>query len=129
MKFARIVFIVAGIWGIVVLIPLYFLFDISGREYATPTMYPQFFYGFLAVTLAWQIAFLAIGSDPGRFRPLMIPSMIEKLGYIVTVVALYSQARISNMDASTALPDGLLLILFFAAFMKTRGRRYSAPTT
>jgi hypothetical protein len=59
----------------------------------------------------------------------MIPSMIEKLGYIVTVVALYSQARISNMDASTALPDGLLLILFFAAFMKTRGRRYSAPTT
>jgi hypothetical protein len=63
MRFARIVFIVAGIWGITVLTPLYFLFDISGRQYAPPATYPQFFYGFLAVTMAWQIAFLVIGSN------------------------------------------------------------------
>jgi hypothetical protein len=36
MKFAKIVFIGAGIWGIVVLTPLYFLFDVTGRDYAAP---------------------------------------------------------------------------------------------
>jgi hypothetical protein len=120
MRFARYVFVGAGIWGIVVLTPLYFLLDITGREYAPPSTYPQFFYGFLGVTLAWQIAFLVIGSNPSRFRPLMIPSMLEKLGYIVTVAILYGQSRLSAPDASTAIPDVLLLILFVAAFIKTR---------
>jgi hypothetical protein len=50
--------------GIVVLIPLYFLVDLTGRQYPAPTDYPQFFYGFLAVAMAWQIVFLAIGSNP-----------------------------------------------------------------
>ena len=62
MRFARVVFIAAGVWGIVVLTPLYFLIDISGRQYAAPTTYPQFVYGFLSVALAWQIAFLMIGT-------------------------------------------------------------------
>src|SRR5258705_12532067 len=30
------------------------------------------------------IAFLVIGSSPHRFRPLMIPSMLEKFGYVMT---------------------------------------------
>ena len=72
MKFAKIVFIAAGVWGITVLTPLYFLVDVTGRHYAPPTTYPQFFYGFFSVAMAWQIAFLIIGSNPGRFRPLMI---------------------------------------------------------
>ena len=42
-------------WGIVVLTPLYFLLDVTGRQYAPPTAYPQFFYGFLSVAMAWQI--------------------------------------------------------------------------
>ena len=64
MRFAKIVFIAAGVWGIVVVTPLYFLLDVTGRQYAPPTAYPQFFYGFLSVTMAWQIAFLVIGSNP-----------------------------------------------------------------
>jgi hypothetical protein len=120
MKFAKIVFIIAGIWGIVVLAPLYFLFDIAGHAYPPPATYPHFFYGFLSVTFAWQIAFLVIGSDPARFRPLMIASVLEKLGYIATVSVLYRQARISANDASTAAPDVLLAILFVAAFVTTR---------
>ena len=34
MRFAKIVFIAAGVWGIVVLTPLYFLLDLTGRQYA-----------------------------------------------------------------------------------------------
>jgi hypothetical protein len=34
MTFARVMFLVAGAWGIVVLTPLYFLVDLRGRQYA-----------------------------------------------------------------------------------------------
>jgi hypothetical protein len=119
MKFARTVFIVAGIWGIVVLTPPYFLFDITGRQYAPPTTYPQFFYGFFSVAMAWQIAFLLIGSNPARFRLLMVPSIVEKLGFVVTLAVLHAQARVSAAEASVAVPDLLLGILFIAAYVKT----------
>ncbi len=119
MRFAKIVFIAAGVWGIIVLTPFYLLLDVTGRQYAPPTTYPQFFYGFLAVAIAWQIAFLVIGSNPARFRLLMIPSIVEKLGYVVTVAVLHGQARISAADAAAAGPDLLLGALFIAAFAKT----------
>ena len=120
-KFARVVFLGAGVWGIVVLTPLYWLVDLTGRAYSPPADYPHFFYGFLSVAMAWQIAFLVIGSNPARFWPLMIPCVVEKLGYVATVALLYGQARISTVDAQTALPDSLLGILFIVAFAKMRG--------
>lgn len=120
MKFARIVFFGAGVWGIVVLAPLFWLLDVTGRRYESPTDYPHFFYGFVSVAMAWQIAFLIIGSNPARFRPLMIPSVVEKLGYVAVLVVLYSQARISVADLQAAVPDLLLGILFAVAFVKTR---------
>jgi hypothetical protein len=120
MRFARIVFTLAGVWGLVVVTPLYFLVDVTGRQYAPPAVYPQFFYGFLSVTIAWQVAFLIIGLDPRRFRPLMIPAIVEKLGYVGTVAVLYGQAAISAVDVTAAVPDLLLGILFIAAFAMTR---------
>ena len=120
MKLARFVFIGAGIWGIAVLTPLYWLVDISGRHYSVPSDYPQFFYGFIGVAIAWQIAFLIIGSNPARFRTFMIPAMIEKFGYVATLLFLYSQSRISALDMQPAIPDGLLGLLFVAAFLRTR---------
>lgn len=33
MRFARLVFGGAGLWGICILAPLFFLVDISGRQY------------------------------------------------------------------------------------------------
>ena len=125
MTFAKYVFMGAGVWGILVLTPLFFLVDISGRAYPPPADYPHFFYGFLTVAMAWQIAFLIIGSNPVRFRPLMIPSFIEKAGYIIGAVVLRGQGRISAADAGTAIPDALLLVLFIVAFAKTRPPKQS----
>jgi len=119
-RFARIVFVGAGVWGIIVLTPFYWLLDVTGRHYSPPTDYPQFFYGFFSVAMAWQIAFLVIGSSPTRFRPLMIPSMLEKFSYVMTLGVLYGQSRISATDAQAAVPDLLLCILFIVAFAKTR---------
>jgi hypothetical protein len=120
-RFARIVFVAAGIWGIVVLTPFYWLVDITGRRYDPPTAYSQFFYGFFAVALAWQIAFLVIGSNPARFRALMIPALLEKFGYVATLGVLFGQGRIASPDAVAAFPDGLLGLLFFVAFVRTGG--------
>jgi hypothetical protein len=128
MRFAKFVFIGAGVWGIAVLTPLYWLLDVTGRHYPPPTDYPQFFYGFLSVAMAWQIAFLIIGSNPMRFRWLMIPGIIEKLGYVSTLIVLYSQGRIPTIDAQPAPPDLLLGILFIVAFVKTRGQLQSPGT-
>jgi hypothetical protein len=119
MKFAKVVFHVAGVWGIVVLTPLYFLVDLTGRQYGAPMDYPQFFYGFLSVAMAWQIAFLVIGSSPARFRPLMVPSIVEKLGHVAGVVVLYGQGRLSVADTTAAAPDLLLGVLFIVAFAVT----------
>ncbi len=112
MRFARVVFLVAGVWGIVVLTPLYFLVDLTGRQYAAPADYPQFFYGFLSVAMAWQLAFLVIGRNPVRYRPLMIPGIVEKLGHVAGVAVLYGQRRLSVADATAAGPDLLLAVLF-----------------
>ena len=69
--------------------------------------------------MAWQIAFLVIGSSPARFRPLMVPAIVEKVGHVVGVAVLYGRGRISTTDAIAAGPDLLLCLLFIAAFTKT----------
>lgn len=120
MRFARTVFIGAGIWGIAVLMPLYWLIDITGRPYPPPADYPQFFYGFLSVALAWQVAFLIIGINPLFFRALMIPSILEKFGWVATLAVLYGRSRITAVDAQAAIPDLALGVLFVVAFVKTR---------
>ncbi len=52
MKFARIVFLVAGIWGVLVIAPLYFLFDLIGQNDPPAITHPGFFYGFVGLGLA-----------------------------------------------------------------------------
>jgi hypothetical protein len=125
MRFARIVFIGAGIWGISVLTPFYWLVDLTGRRYPPPTDYPAFFWGFFPVALAWQIAFLVIGSNPARFRPVMVVAVIEKLGYVGTLLVLFARGRISAIDAQPVLPDLVLGLLFILALVKTRDRTIS----
>ena len=119
MRFAKIVFMLAGIWGLAVLTPLFFLVDITGRQYLPPTDYPHFFYGFLSITVAWQLAFLAIGSNPIRYRLLMLPSIVEKFGYVALLALLHSQGRIAWADAQAGIPDAILGALFIAAYVKT----------
>ena len=60
--------------------------------------------------------------DPIRFRPLMIPSMVEKFGYGITVVVLVLQARMHASDLIFAATDLLLGVLFVAAYLRTPAR-------
>jgi hypothetical protein len=123
MRFAKIVFWVAGIWGLLVLTPIYFLFDLIGRNDPPPITHPGFFYGFVGVALAWQIVFIFIATDPVRYRPLMIPSVLEKVSYGAAVIVLVLQVRMHKSDLLFAGTDLLLGLLFVTAYFKTHTRK------
>ena len=120
MKFARTVFLVAGVWGVLVITPLFFIFNLIGTQDPPPVTHPGFYYGFATTALAWQIAFLVIASDPRRLRPLMIPSFFEKSFYVTAVVVLYLQGRIRVPDLVLGGIDLLFGISFLAAFFRVK---------
>jgi len=74
---------------------------------------------FAGVTLAWQLAFLVIASDPARFRPLMLPSIAEKLGWVAALVVLYAQGRVASSLLPLGTVDLLFGVLFMVAFFRT----------
>ena len=120
MKFAKIVFLSAGIWGVLVLTPLYFIFDLIGRQDPPPITHPAFYYGFVGVGLAWQIAFFIIATNPGRFRPLMIACMFEKFSYAAALIVLHLERRLHASDLTFGVVDLLFGVLFVAAFLRTK---------
>jgi hypothetical protein len=120
MKFAKIVFWVAGIWGVLILTPLFFIFGKIGQQDPPPVTHPGFYYGFATVGLAWQFAFMVIAADPVRYRGIMVPAMLEKFGYAVAIVVLYLQKRVHPADLTFSAADLLLGLLFVAAFIKTK---------
>ena len=120
MRFAKLVFLIAGIWGVLIVTPLFFLYDYIGRVYPPTLTHPDIYFGFVTVTLSWQIAFLIISTDPPRYRPLFPAAMLEKFGFIIAVAVLLAQGRVSASFAASTAPDFVLGSLFVAAFVKTK---------
>lgn len=122
MKFAKILFWVAGIWGVIMFAPLYFIFNLIGRQEPPPITHPGFYYGFAAMALAWQLAFFVIAIDPARFRAIMIPGALGKFGWGIAVISLFAQHRISAGDMALGAVDLVFAALFLLAFVKTPSR-------
>ena len=122
MKFAKILFWIAAIWGILVITPLYFLFDTIGRQDPPPITHPGFYYGFAGCALAWQFAFIVIATDPARFRTMMLPSVLEKFSFGAATSVLYLQHRLNTSDLALGGIDTLLGVLFLVAFFQTSAR-------
>jgi hypothetical protein len=120
MKFARLVFMIAGIYGVIVLLPMYFLEERMGRDLPPPINHPEYYYGFIGVALACQVFFLILSTDPIRYRPLMIPAVLEKAAFVIPVSILFFQNRASFLTLVAAMPDLILGTLFLVAFLKTR---------
>jgi hypothetical protein len=123
MSFARWVFRIAGIYGILAIGPMFFMEERFGRDMPPAVNHPEFFYGFAGVTLAWQLAFLVISLDPVRYRLLMIPAMVEKFSFVIAAILLLRQGRIPLPIFGGAMVDLLLGVLFVTAFIATRPRR------
>jgi len=125
-RLARWIFLVAGIYGIAVLLPQYFLEAELGRRFPPPPNHPEQFYGFLGVALAWQFAFLLIASDVRRYRAFMLPAVLEKVGFGAAAVVLHIQGRVAPAVLGAGVLDLLLGALFLLAF---RLARYGGTVT
>ncbi|HKR36869.1 MAG TPA: hypothetical protein VJT10_18640 [Steroidobacteraceae bacterium] len=120
MKLARWIFGIAGVYGILVIAPLYFMEARIGHDDPPAITHPEYFYGFVGITLAWQVVFLMIAREPARYRPLMLASVLEKLAWGVAAIVLFQQQRVSGMTLGFGCIDLLLGALFVVAFFLTR---------
>src|SRR5215468_9864587 len=97
MRFARLVFLAAGVYGLLVLVPQFFMEERIGQDQPPAITHPEYFYGFLGVGVAWQVAFLIIGRDPVRLRPMMPACMLEKFSFAIAALVLYAQGRLAGV--------------------------------
>ena len=117
---ARWVFLVAGIVGLLEIVPLYFMEGMIDRVQPPAITHPGFYYGFVGVALAWQIAFLIISRDPLRYLPLLPALFLEKLLYPIAVFTLYARGREPAQNLGTAVIDLIWLVLFVVVWAKLR---------
>jgi hypothetical protein len=68
--------------------------------------------------LAWQIAFFIIAKNPARYRPFMIPSILEKVAYGGAVAILFLEGRLRASDLLFGMADLLFAALFIVAYRK-----------
>lgn len=120
MKFSRWVFRLAGIYGLIVLLPQYFLEQKVGEDFPPPITHPEYFYGFIGVTVVWQLAYLLIAQDPERFRPIMLLGVLAKSSFVAAATVLFIQQRLAGTVLAAAMVDLLLAGLFLAAWWRMR---------
>ena len=122
MKFAKYTFLIAGIYGLFALLPMYFLKDYVGRENPPAITHAEFYYGFVGVALAWQFVFLIISRNPLKYRPLMLPSILEKVVWIIPVSILFLQNEASLSILGAGMADLVFGVLFVVSYLKTAGQ-------
>lgn len=114
MKAARLIFTVAGIYGLIVLLPLFFV-----EPWLVPApSRPEDYYGFLGSAVAFQFVYLTIGRDPLRFRPLMPVAVFAKLAFLVTMWSLWFEGRAAAPGLVLASIDGAIGLVFAYAWWR-----------
>ncbi len=119
MKFPKVCFQIAGVYGIVALLPQYFLEAKNSRDFPPEITHPEYYYGFVGVALAWQVAFFIIAKDPVRYRAMMIPAIIEKGSFGIAAVVLFSLNRLNPLMLSAGVFDLIVGALFVVAYLRT----------
>lgn len=119
-RFSRIVFLVAGVYGLIVLVPGYFGEKILAEKMPPAITHPEFFYGFFGVAVAWQVAFLIIARDPQRFRVIIPAAILEKLTYCVACAVLFALGRVPLIVAMGGAGDFILGTLFTISYFRLR---------
>jgi len=108
MHFARWVFWLAAAFGFAAVYPLYRMAGTS------------IYYGMIATLIAWQTAFVVIGVNPRRYRWLMIPAMLEKGLWMITLFVLHARGEVDRRTIIVnAATHGLLGVLFLISFVIT----------
>jgi hypothetical protein len=122
MKTARLIFTIAGIYGLIVLTPFLFMERMIAERTPGGLTHPEYYYGFLGAALVMQLFYLTIGRDPVRFRPLMPLCTLAKLAFFVPVLILYLQDRVPAITLGFASVDALLGLAFLYAWWSASER-------
>jgi len=122
MKFSRIVFLIAGIDGLLVVTPQYFTESLVGEKFPPPVTHPEYYYGFVGAVVVWHLLFLVISRDPARYRSMMPVAALEKLAFGAPILVLYFQGRAALAIVGAAVIDLILGALFVLSYWKTEER-------
>jgi hypothetical protein len=112
------VFLLAGVCGVVLVVPPLFLEERFGSENPPPVNHPEFYYGFFGLALAWQLMFLVIARDPIRYRLAMLPAMLEKASFAIAAAVLYRSGRFGGATVGFAAMDAVWFLLFLIAYLR-----------
>jgi hypothetical protein len=118
MGFAKWVYTLAAVWGVLTVPPLYFAERAYAARYGA-VAHPEWFYGGIWLILVFQLLYFIIGRDPARYRPMMPVAMLGKLGYATTLWTLCAMGRTPLQVALTASPDLIWTVLFLIAYART----------
>ena len=119
MKFAKWVFRTAGVFGLIVMLPMLFAEQWIAQMMPPAVNHPEFFYGFVILNICWQVLYIFLSRDPQRFRPMMIPAFFVKASGPVALSWLYLQGRVSSQWITMSIMDGVFAILFLVAYWVT----------
>lgn len=123
MRFARWTFLIAGIYGLLALVPMYFMESQIGVDTPPAITHPEFFYGFIGVAIAFQLVFIIISTDPQKYRPLMLAAIVEKLSFAIAAGVLLATGRLAGTIIIGAAIDAILAVLFAVAWFRTATER------
>ena len=122
MPFARRVFVAAGVWGLLVIFPMYFLESRISEQQPPAITHPEYYYGFIGAALAWQILYLLIARHPVKYRTIMLVAIFAKTVYGVAVCMLYAAGRLAFVVLVVSSIDLVWAALFAIAYGKTPER-------
>lgn len=114
----RLLFAVAGIYGLTVLLPLYFAESMLAAR--APMTHPEYYYGFLGAASVMQLVYLTIARDPVRFRPLMPIAVVAKLNFVMAVAILFVAGRTNVWSLAMVSADLLLGLAFAFAWLRLK---------
>lgn len=120
MKFARYTFLIAGIYGLLALVPHYFAEVSIGRDYPPAVTHPEYFYGFAGMAVVFQLVFLVIATDPVRYGLLILVSIFEKLSFGIPALILHFQGRIAPPLFLGGMIDLVLCAFFIVSYLMLR---------
>ena len=130
MRFARWTFLIAGIYGLLALVPMYFMESQIGIDTPPAITHPEYFYGFIGVAVAFQLVFIIISTDPAKYRPLILTAIVEKFSFAIAAGVLLLQGRLAGMIILGAGIDLVIGVLFIFSWISSgmangRGRSLS----
>lgn len=122
MKAAKWIYRIAGIYGLIVLVPMLFTEGYFNQQHPPAVNHTELYFGFVTCAIAWQIGFLLIATDPARYHPLIPATWLEKAGFCVATIVLFSMRRLDGQLLTAGLIDGLFGVAFVYAWFATRPR-------